>query len=148
MKALGLDVGSKTIGLAFNSDEQSNIALAWEVWRRQGHQSDAKEMIRRLREKQIEIVVVGMPLELDGRQGARARAVSRFVEVFQQYLDAEEEEVKIEFWDERFSTCAAERTMLEANVSRSKRKQKIDAVAAQFILQGWLDFKQGQGAQR
>lgn len=138
MRALGLDVGSKTIGLAL-SDESRVVATAWEVWARAGQVADAAEINRRVQTCDVSAVVVGLPLELDGREGRRARAVHRLVEALRAVLD---DAVEIVLWDERFSTAAAERTLIEADVSRAKRKAKIDAVAAQFILQGWLD---GQG---
>lgn len=135
MRALGLDVGSKTIGLALCNTE-GGFASAWEVLRRSGQESDAREVARRAAAENVNLVVVGLPLELDGRTGRRARAVLRFVEVLRADLP---DGVGIELWDERFSTAGAERTLLEADLSRAKRKERIDAAAAQFILQGWLD---------
>lgn len=135
MRALGLDVGSKTIGLALG-DPAGSIASAWTVLPRRGHEPDARDVAARVRTEAVQTVVVGLPLELDGREGRRAKAVLRFVEVLRPALPPE---VRVVTWDERFSTAAAERTLLETDVSRSKRKQRIDAAAAQFILQGWLD---------
>jgi len=86
-------------------------------------------------------VVVGLPLELDGRPGRRARAVEAFVAVLEPLLGALDPPVAVHLWDERFSTAAAERTLLEADLSRARRKAKIDAMAAQFLLQGWLDSR-------
>jgi putative holliday junction resolvase len=140
MRALALDVGSKTIGIAV-SDAGGSIALAREVLRRQGHVADAATICARAVELEAELIVVGLPLELDGSVGHRARLVERFVKVLEAALVERELGISIERWDERFSTAAAERTMLEADVSRAKRKQSIDAVAAQFILQGWLDSR-------
>lgn len=137
MRALGLDVGSKTIGLAL-SDPDGVIASAWDVLARRGHEDDAREVAARVAREGVEAVVVGMPFELDGREGRRARAVRRFLEVLAPALG---EAIAIDTWDERFSTAAAERTLIEADVSRAARKEKIDAVAAQFILQGWLDAR-------
>lgn len=139
MRALALDVGSRTIGLARSAE--GDIATAWETLTRSGHQADAAEIVRRVRDGQAEHVVVGLPLELDGRHGHRARLVDRFVEVLRDALSEAALEVEIHAWDERFSTAAAERTMLEADASRRQRKAKVDAVAAQFILQGWLDAR-------
>jgi len=85
-------------------------------------------------------MVVGLPLELDGREGRRARRVLRLADVLRERLNARPGNgVEVVTWDERFSTAAAERALREADVSRARRKQKIDAVAAQIILQGWLD---------
>jgi putative Holliday junction resolvase len=138
VRAIGLDVGSKTIGLAV-SDADGSIATARSVLARGGHAQDAKAVVELAVAEEASRIVVGLPLELDGSEGRRARAVRRFVEVLQPALAEALPEATIALWDERFSTSAAERTLLEADLSRAKRKQKIDAVAAQFILQGWLD---------
>ena len=142
MRALALDVGSRTIGLAQASD--AGIATSWETLRRRGQREDVPEVIRRVREAAVTDLVIGLPLELDGREGHRVRLVRRFVEALEAGLaEAELAGVRVHWWDERFSTAAAERTLLEADVSRAGRKAKIDAVAAQFILQGWLDAGAG-----
>ena len=137
MRALGIDVGSKTIGVAV-SDEDGVIATACEVLSRRGQDDDAAAIAARVRERAVGWVVVGLPLELDGREGRRARTVRAFVDVLARVLD---DGVAIVEWDERFSTASAERTMIEADASRAERKRSIDAVAAQFILQGWLDSR-------
>ncbi|TPV94997.1 MAG: Holliday junction resolvase RuvX [Myxococcales bacterium FL481] len=133
MRALALDVGSKTIGLAL-SDAESRFASALEVLSRQGQAADARAVAALVARHDVDRIVVGLPLELDGRRGHRVRRVERFVDALVTVVD-----VPVVWWDERFSTAAAERTLLEADVSRAKRKQRIDALAAQFILQGWLD---------
>jgi putative Holliday junction resolvase len=135
MRALALDVGSKTIGLAI-SDEGRLIATACETLARRGHVDDANAIGRVVQARGVDHVVVGLPLELDGREGRRARLVREFMAVLRTQLDAA---TAMTVWDERFSTAAAERTLLEADVSRARRKSHIDAMAAQFILQGWLD---------
>jgi putative Holliday junction resolvase len=140
MRALALDVGSKTIGIAV-SDADGSMAYAREVLRRQGHVTDAATVCDRAVSLEAEILVVGLPLELDGSVGHRARLVARFVKVLEATIAERELGLGIEQWDERFSTAAAERTLIEADVSRAKRKQTIDSVAAQFILQGWLDAR-------
>ena len=138
MRALALDVGSKTIGIAI-SDPDRSIAHAHSVRARAGQQADAAHVVALAREQQASSVIVGLPLELDGREGHRARLVQRFVAALEAAIASAELELEIERWDERFSTTAAERTLLEADMSRAKRRQNIDAVAAAFILQGWLD---------
>ena len=140
MRALALDVGSKTIGLA-TSDPGGVIATPWETLARKGHVADAKAIVQRVTAKGIERVVVGLPLELNGREGRRARAVRQFLAVLEPALAGLPEAVPVELWDERFSTAAAERALIEGDVSRARRKERIDAVAAQFILQGWLDAR-------
>jgi len=138
MRALGIDVGSKTIGVAL-SDEDLVIASACEVLPRRGNDDDAAAIAARVRDRAVGTVVVGLPLELDGREGRRARTVRALVGVLERELGGNTPPVELVTWDERFSTAAAERTMIEADASRSERKRRIDAVAAQYILQGWLD---------
>ncbi|HEY0132862.1 MAG TPA: Holliday junction resolvase RuvX [Nannocystis sp.] len=138
MRALGLDVGSKTIGVAVG-DPSGTIASARTVLARRGHVADAAAIAELARTEAAGAVVVGLPLELDGTVGHRARLVQRFVDALAAVLKDMPNPVKLHTWDERFSTAAAERTMIEADASRARRKQSIDAVAAQFILQGWLD---------
>src|SRR5690606_30316944 len=122
MRALALDVGSRTIGIAV-SDVEGSMAHARGVLRRQGHAADAAAVCDRAAELEAEVIVVGLPLELDGSVGHRARLVGRFVDVLQATLAERGLAIAIERWDERFSTAAAERTLLEADVSRAKRKQ-------------------------
>jgi putative holliday junction resolvase len=140
MRALALDVGSKTIGVAV-SDSGGAMAHAREVLRRAGHQADAVKVCALARELEVAVIVVGLPFELDGSEGHRARLVRRFIDILGATMTEQALALRIDTWDERFSTSAAERTMLEADVSRAKRKLSIDAVAAQFILQGWLDAR-------
>jgi len=138
MRALGLDVGSKTIGIAV-ADPSGTIASARTVLARKGHAADAAAILELVRSESVSTIVVGLPLELDGQSGHRARLVQRFVAVLEAALKQLPAPVTLYSWDERFSTAAAERTLLEADVSRARRKLSIDALAAQFILQGWLD---------
>jgi putative Holliday junction resolvase len=151
MRALALDVGTRTIGLAV-SDPDGIVASAWETLPRRGEVADVAELLARIEAREVGHVIVGLPLELDGREGHRARRVLRLCEALREGLSqrlaqrlaqplGERPGVPVEVltWDERFSTAAAERALLEADMSRRRRKQKIDAVAAQLILQGWLD---------
>lgn len=140
MRALGLDVGSKTIGVAV-ADPSGTIASARGVLARKGHTADAAAIADLVRSEAADAVVVGLPLELDGTEGHRARLVLRFVAVLKAVLKDMPGPVTLHTWDERFSTAAAERTLLAADVSRARRKQTIDAMAAQFILQGWLEAR-------
>lgn len=138
MRALGLDVGTKTLGVAV-ADPSGTIASARTVLARRGHAADAAAIAGMARSEAAGTVVVGLPLELDGTVGHRARLVQRFVAVLEAVLKDMSPPVTLHTWDERFSTAAAERTLLEADVSRARRKRSVDALAAQFILQGWLD---------
>ncbi len=140
MRALGLDVGSKTIGVAVG-DPSGTIASARVVLARRGHAADAAAIAELARSEAADSVVVGLPLELDGSVGHRARLVQKFVAALEHVLKDMSAAVAVHTWDERFSTAAAERTLISADVSRAKRKQSVDALAAQFILQGWLDAR-------
>lgn len=154
MRALGLDVGSKTIGVAI-SDPGGVIASARETLQRRGNAADAEAIARLARKEGAARVVVGLPLELDGSVGHRARLVQRFVAILRPALEiaqgpagpaspaegAAPGPIDVELWDERFSTAAAERALLEADVSRARRRGVIDGLAAQHILQGWLDAR-------
>lgn len=137
MRAMALDLGSKTIGLA-GGDLASRIASPWEVLDRQGNRADFLCLCERVRKEAAKVVVVGLPLELDGSLGHRARLVKRFVEGFVQALQAANLDARVVTWDERFSTAAAQRSMLEGDLSRKRRKTRVDAVAAQMILSGWM----------
>lgn len=139
MRALALDVGTRTIGLAV-SDPDGIVASAWETLPRRGEVADVAELLARITAREVGRVIVGLPLELDGREGHRAKRVLRLCEALREQLGARTgAPVEVLTWDERFSTAAAERALIEADVSRARRKEKIDAVAAQIILQGWLD---------
>jgi len=151
MRALALDVGTRTIGLAL-SDPDGIVASAWETLSRRGEAADVAELLARIEAREVGHVVVGLPLELDGREGHRARRVLRLCEALRERLSTRLGErpgmpVEVLTWDERFSTAAAERALLEADVSRQRRKQKIDALAAQLILQGWLDSRRKQSTE-
>ena len=146
MRALALDLGSKTIGLAL-SDEAGSIATPWEVLHRAGTVADCGALCDRVCARNIEVIVIGLPLELDGRIGHRARLVQRFAVKLREALAAcERGDVLVHEWDERFSTAAAHRSMQEGDLSRRKQKERVDAVAAQFILSGWLDAQAGRVA--
>jgi putative Holliday junction resolvase len=135
MRVLALDVGSKTIGLAL-TDEAMIAAHPLTVLRRVGHSGDAAAVAAVAAEHGVTDVVVGMPFELSGKIGHRARRVAEFVAVLRRALPPE---VPIHEQDERFTTAEAQRVLLAADVSRGKRKDVIDQQAAALILQGWLD---------
>jgi putative Holliday junction resolvase len=134
MRALGLDVGSKTIGIAL-SDETGLVATPLETLARRGTREDVARLAALAREHDAQVLVVGLPLELDGSIGLRARRVEVLCEALRGAGLA------VETWDERFSTVAAERVLLEADLSRRRRKEVVDKVAAAYILQGWLDSR-------
>ncbi|MFA9557151.1 Holliday junction resolvase RuvX [Evansella sp. AB-rgal1] len=138
MKVLGLDVGSKTIGVAV-SDALGWTAQGVETIRRD--ERDLEKDFARLKEimleHEISTVVVGMPKNMNGTIGPSGEMCQEFASQLQERAD-----VKIEFVDERLTTVAAERMLVSADVSRKKRKKVIDKMAAVLILQGYLDRNQ------
>lgn len=147
MRALGLDVGSKTIGVAV-SDELGLCAHAVTTLRRQGMRRDVAAVMALVQERGVDTLVVGMPYDLEGKVGPRAERVLAFVAELRAAAAPPPEAspaslVVIETWDERFSTVEAERVLLEADLSRRRRKAVIDRAAAAVILQGWLDHRSG-----
>ena len=134
MRALGLDVGSKTIGLAL-TDEAGIAAHPLSVLERAGNTADATAIVALVKEHGVTDVVVGMPYELSGKVGHRGRQVQTFIKVLAAQLGA----MPVHEVDERFTTAEAERVLIDGNVSRAKRKEVIDQQAAALILQTWLD---------
>lgn len=137
MRTMGLDFGTKTVGVAV-SDALGITAQAVTTVRRQNLKADLAELKRLGQEYEVTRVVMGLPLNMDGSEGPRAEATRAFGKLIEERL-----KLPVEYWDERLTTVAAERTLLEADLSRQKRKQVIDRLAAAFILQGWLDARRG-----
>lgn len=133
MRAMGLDVGTKTVGVAV-ADELGITAQPITVIRRSNLKTDLAELIRLAQDREVDRFVVGLPLNMDGSEGPRAQATRKFGDAL-----AKASNLTIIYQDERLTTVAAERSLLEADVSRSKRREVIDQVAAALILQGWLD---------
>jgi putative Holliday junction resolvase len=134
---MGLDVGTKTVGVAV-SDALGLTGQAVVTVRRTNLKADLAELERLAREHEVTRVVVGLPLNMDGSEGPRALASREFGRRIEERLG-----LPVEYWDERLTTVAAHRTLLEADLSRQKRKQVVDRLAAAFILQGWLDAQRG-----
>lgn len=137
VRAMGLDIGMKTIGIAV-SDELGLAAHPVETVARRGTAADVARVVALVAEREVAAVVVGLPLELSGQAGRRAQRVRLFADALRQALG---DAVPIHEWDERFSTAAVERVLLDADLSRRRRKQVIDKQAAAYILQGWLDAR-------
>jgi len=137
VRVLGLDVGSKTIGVAM-TDEAGIAAHPLRVIERKGTDTDVSTIQALVAEHDIGQIVIGMPFELSGKVGHRGRRVQEFATALQAKLGAA---VKLHEQDERFTTAEAERVLLDADLSRQKRKQVIDQQAASLILQAWLDAK-------
>lgn len=130
---LGLDLGTKTIGVAI-SDRRLGIATPLTVIRRKKFGVDAAALAALIAEREVAGLVLGLPLNMDGSEGPRAQSTRAFARNFTGAHD-----VPLLLWDERLSTVAAERALLEADASRRKRAEVIDQVAAGLILQGFLD---------
>jgi putative Holliday junction resolvase len=133
MRALGLDLGTKAIGLAV-SDELGVTAQGLATLERRGPRKDLEALAERARDYGVDRFIIGLPLNMDGTEGPRAEATRKFGAA----LEAETKRAVL-YWDERLTTVAAHRALLEADVSRKKRKEVVDQVAAVLILQGWLD---------
>ncbi len=135
MRALGLDVGQATIGVAL-TDEAGIAAHPLSVISRAGTDRDVSAIQTLVVNHDVGDVVIGMPYELSGKVGHRARRVREFIAALRAALPAE---VKLHEQDERFTTAEAERVLIAADLSRAKRKDVIDQQAAALILQAWLD---------
>lgn len=133
-RLLGLDVGDGTLGLAL-SDAYWMIASPGVTLKRSNIQTLVKQIHHFLNQEPVYAMVVGLPRNLDGSSGSRAKSVKDFTHALSKHLL-----LPYIFWDERFSTLGAERCLKEADLSYKKRNQKIDAVAAAYILQGYLDY--------
>ncbi len=129
----GLDFGEKTIGVAA-SDLRRSVASPILVIRRTKFTEDAKALLGLVAERSIAGLILGLPRNMDGSEGPRAQATRAFARNLVRLTD-----VPIGYWDERLSTVAAERALLEADTSRKRRNEVIDQVAAGYILQGALD---------
>jgi len=132
-RVLGLDVGTKTIGMAL-SDTTLLIATPLATIRRTRFREDGARILAELDRHGAGAVVVGLPLALDGRDSSRTQGVRQFAHNLLALRD-----LPLAFWDERLSTAAVERGMIEADLSRQRRAELIDKAAAAYILQGFLD---------
>jgi putative holliday junction resolvase len=130
---IGLDLGSKTVGVAV-SDPERRVAAPVETIKRTRFAIDAQRILALSSERQAVGMVLGLPINMDGSEGARAQSTRAFARNL-----AKLTELPIALWDERLSTAAVERALIAADVSRAKRKAVIDAHAASYILQGALD---------
>ena len=129
----GLDLGTKTIGVAV-SDGLRQVASPITVIRRQKFTLDAEALLAIIRDRGLAGLILGLPRNMDGTEGPRAQSTRAFARNMARLTD-----LPIGYWDERLSTVAAERALLEADASRKRRAEVIDQVAAGYILQGALD---------
>ena len=132
-RLLGLDVGTKTIGMAL-SDVTRSVATPYDTIRRSKFTADAKAIREVVEKNQVGALVIGLPLNLDGSEGPRAQSTRAFARNLAAHV-----EVPLVFWDERLSTAAVERHLIEADVSRKRRAELVDRMAAAYILQGALE---------
>jgi len=133
MRTLGLDIGTKRTGVAL-SDEMGMFASPHSTVEQPGRKKWLQSVRQLVQDNEVGKIVIGLPLDQNGEEGLQAQLVRTFIALCQKRLS-----VPVIEWDERFSTAQAERSMIEANVSRAKRKQRIDKVAAAIILQSFLD---------
>lgn len=133
MRTLGIDWGVKRLGLAL-SDLTGAVASPLKTITRKGNKTDIGEIAELTGKHEVERIVVGIPLNMDGRAGESANRVTRFSKMLEEAVD-----VPVILVDERYSSQAAERAMLEADLSRKKRREKRDGVAAAWFLQAYLD---------
>ncbi|SPH17557.1 Putative pre-16S rRNA nuclease [Defluviimonas aquaemixtae] len=129
----GLDLGEKTIGVAV-SDRRLSVATPLETIRRKKFTADAEALIAICAKREIGGLILGLPRNMDGSEGPRCQSTRAFARNLTRLTD-----LPIGFWDERLSTVAAERALLEADTTRRRRSEVIDHVAAGYILQGALD---------
>ncbi len=132
-RLMGLDLGTKTIGLAL-SDVSRTIATPFDTIRRTKFTKDAELLLAILDKQGVGGLVLGLPVEMDGQEGARCQSTRAFAANLLKLRD-----LPIVFWDERLSTAAVTRTLLEADASRRRRAEVVDKMAAAYILQGLLD---------
>jgi putative holliday junction resolvase len=132
-RLLGLDVGTKTIGMAL-SDTTRMVATPLDTIRRTRFRDDVARLLSEIDRHGVGGVVVGLPISLDGSEGPRSQGVRQFAKNLLAHR-----ELPLAFWDERLSTAAVEREMIAADLTRKRRAEIIDKVAAAYILQGLLD---------
>ncbi|WAC08361.1 MAG: Holliday junction resolvase RuvX [Thermodesulfobacteriota bacterium] len=133
MRFLGLDIGSKRIGLAL-SDELGITAQGLPTLTRTTPENDIRKLLKIAGQHKVEKIVIGLPKNMNGTLGKSAEQVLTFIQRMK-----EKTAIPVDVWDERLSTVAVNRTLLSANVSRRRRKEVVDKLAAVYILQGFLD---------
>ena len=142
MRSLGLDVGGRRTGVAI-SDPQGVLALPLTVIDRKDLEGALAEIVKLVRQYRVECIVVGLPYSLEGHLTAEAERIKAFTAKLGDALaargDSAPAPVSIQMWDERLSTVAAEKLMIEANTRKDRRAQHGDALAAAIVLQGFLD---------
>jgi len=143
-RILGLDLGSKTIGMAF-SDATLSIATPFDTIRRTRFAEDAGKLADLVAKQRVGGLVIGWPVNMDGSEGPRCQSVRQFVANLEARPETVWRDLPTLLWDERLSTAAVTRTLLEADASRQRRAEVVDKMAAAYILQGVLDALRLQG---
>jgi putative Holliday junction resolvase len=133
MRTMGLDIGTHTIGIAI-SDELGITAQGLKTLRRKSMEEDFREIANLVGQFEIEKIVVGLPKNMNGTLGKQAEIVLKWIKILMDKVH-----IPVITWDERLSTVGASKVLLEADLSRRKRKKVIDKLAAVLILQGYLD---------
>ena len=141
-RCLGLDLGEKRIGISL-SDALGWTAGPLSAVQRIGWKKDLAALRSLIAEHEVQRVVVGLPIQMDGTEGEMARRTQEFVAHFRLTIS-----IPVETWDERLTTVQAERILVEADLRRDKRREVIDSLAACLILQGYLDYRNAGGAPR
>lgn len=144
MRIMGLDYGNKTVGVAI-SDPLLLTAQGKEIIRRE-RANKLRQTLARIEtlilENEIELIVLGCPKNMDGSEGDRVEKTKEFQEMIERRTG-----VDVVLWDERLTTVAADRYMMEAGIRRENRGKYVDEIAAVFILQGYLDYRKNHGAE-
>lgn len=135
---MGLDVGDKTVGVAV-SDDLGWTAQGVTTLRRTNAKADLSALCALAREREVTEWVVGLPVNMDGTEGARAQASRKLGDAL-----AAASGLPVVYWDERLSTAEVQRILIAADVSRAQRREVVDKLAAQVILQGWLDSRRAK----
>lgn len=141
MRIIGLDVGSKTVGVAV-SDELLITAQGIEIVRRKSENKLRQTLARieeLIKEYNVEKIVLGFPKNMNNSEGERCEKTLEFKEMLERRTG-----LTVELWDERLTTVAADNLMMEAGIRRENRKEYVDQIAASFILQGYLDYLQNE----
>lgn len=139
MRILGIDYGARRLGLAIGDTESGVATVLATLDRPRGGPAVLETLRNQCQERGVEAVVVGLPLNMDGSRGQQAEAASEFAERLRQELG-----LPVETWDERLTTAQAERALLAGDLSRKKRRSRRDRLAAQLILQSYLDARRSR----
>lgn len=134
MRKMALDYGDVRIGIAF-SDLLNIIANGYETYTRKGLQEDIEYLAELAKQKEVDTIILGLPINMDGTEGERARVTREFGDLLNQRT-----QLPIKYLDERLTSASAERMLIEADMRREKRKQVIDKISATIILQNYLDM--------